>query len=316
MSGEKAPLVSVIMNCFNGERYLREAMDSVYSQTYPNWEIIFWDNASTDASGEIVRSYDDRIRYFRGTETIPLGAARNLALEQARGEFIAFLDCDDVWLPDKLEKQLPLFSDAKVGIVFCDTMYFNDKGEQQRLYSRKKYYTGSCFDKLLVDNFLSLPSVVIRRASLIEQKEWFDLRFSMNEECDLFIRISFNWHLAMVPEPLAKWRLHSASLSSRRKAGFADEYEDMLVKYQDYFPDFNARFAREIRTLKEVIALIRARDAWESGDWQAVRRYAAPQMFSSPRALTYYLMTFFPRGLAQALINRLSAIRIGSATDQ
>ena len=114
MSGKAPrPLVSIIMNCWNCEKYLREALDSVYAQTYPHWEIIFWDNASTDQSGEMARSYDHRLRYFKGEVTIPLGAARNKALEQAKGEFIAFLDCDDAWLPEKLEKQIPLFADPQ-----------------------------------------------------------------------------------------------------------------------------------------------------------------------------------------------------------
>ncbi len=124
-SDPRSPLISVIMNCLNCAKYLKEAIDSVYAQTYTNWEIIFWDNASTDRSAEIARSYDGRLRYFRGSETVPLGEARNRALEQARGEFIAFLDCDDLWMPQKLEKQLPLFDDPEVGLVFSDSIIFN-----------------------------------------------------------------------------------------------------------------------------------------------------------------------------------------------
>ncbi len=67
------PKVSVIMNCFNSEKYLREAIDSVYAQTYKDWEIIFWDNASTDHSKEIAKSYDNKLKYSRGKETVPLG---------------------------------------------------------------------------------------------------------------------------------------------------------------------------------------------------------------------------------------------------
>src|SRR5690349_5169555 len=125
MSG---PLVSVIMNCLDCSRYLREAIESVYAQTYENWEIIFYDNGSCDGSGDIARSYDDRLRYFRGDATIPLGNARNKAISFARGDLIAFLDCDDVWFPAKLEKQVPLFADSRVGLVYCDTIFFNSQG--------------------------------------------------------------------------------------------------------------------------------------------------------------------------------------------
>src|SRR5437016_12782778 len=102
------PKVSVIVNCHNGAQYLREAVDSVYRQQFQDWEIVFWDNASTDGSETVVRVYDHRLRRFRGSEFLPLGAARNAALAVARGDFIAFLDADDVWLPDKLTRQLAL----------------------------------------------------------------------------------------------------------------------------------------------------------------------------------------------------------------
>ena len=102
------PLVSVIMNCFNGEKYLREAIDSVLAQTYQNWELIFWDNQSTDRSAEIVKSYDDpRIYYFYASQHTLLYEARNYAIEDQNGEFLAFLDVDDWWESDKLSIQLP-----------------------------------------------------------------------------------------------------------------------------------------------------------------------------------------------------------------
>ena len=101
-----SPAVSVIMNCLNAEPYLREAIDSVVAQTYPDWEIIFWDNASRDASGAIAKSYGERVRYFRGETTVPLGEARNLAIAEAKGRYLAILDCDDVWLPEKDRKSV------------------------------------------------------------------------------------------------------------------------------------------------------------------------------------------------------------------
>src|SRR5829696_2506866 len=107
------PLVSVIMNCFNGEKYLREAIDSVLAQSYTNWEIIFWDNQSTDDSARIVRSYrDPRLKYFYAPTHLPLYGARNHAIDRAAGELIAFLDVDDWWIPSKLEQQVPLFADS------------------------------------------------------------------------------------------------------------------------------------------------------------------------------------------------------------
>ena len=103
MSGSSQPLVSVIMNCYNSDSYLKEAIDSIYAQTYSNWEIIFWDNASTDKSSDIAKSYDNKVKYYKAESTTSLGEARFLAVEKSIGEYLAFLDCDDYWLPEKLK---------------------------------------------------------------------------------------------------------------------------------------------------------------------------------------------------------------------
>ena len=181
------PLVSVIMNCYNSDKYLVEAIESVLKQKYTNWEIIFWDNCSTDKSSEIIKSYKDkRIKYYRGNELVTLGKARNFAIEKCNGELISFLDCDDLWFENKLKKQVPLFLDQKTDIVFSDTLFFNDKGKEWRLYKKKKYYVGKCFSKLISNYFLSLETVMVRKDSIIKQPYWFNEDYSVIEEADLF----------------------------------------------------------------------------------------------------------------------------------
>ena len=143
MSGQhnNQPLVSVIMNCFNGEKYLRGAIDSVISQTYKNWEIIFWDNQSNDNSAQIFKEYkDERLKYYCAPSHIEiLYKARNYALKKANGEFIAFLDVDDWWLPEKLEKQIPLFDDPEVGMVYGNAWLFFEKKKQKKNLQKRKF---------------------------------------------------------------------------------------------------------------------------------------------------------------------------------
>ena len=122
------PLVSIIMNCYNGETYLRESIESVLSQTYENWELIFWDNRSVDKSAKIFKSYDDkRFRYYYAPQHTLLYEARNEAIKKSSGEFIAFLDTDDFWEKDKLELQMPFFEDLKVGVVYGNLFIVNEK---------------------------------------------------------------------------------------------------------------------------------------------------------------------------------------------
>jgi glycosyltransferase involved in cell wall biosynthesis len=296
------------MNCRNGEKYLREAIDSVYAQTYTPWEIIFWDNLSTDNSAEIARRYDHRLRYFRGTAALPLGAARNLALEQARGEYLAFLDCDDLWRPDKLEKQVPLFQDPDVGLVFSDALCFNDAGEKQLFYSRKKYYSGNCFSQLLTGNYLIISTVLIKRIAIATQQTWFDPDFNMVEEYDLFIRIAHKWKFSMINEPLAKWRIHSSSWTWN-KSQFSDkEKSHMLSKYHILFPNFAVTFAKEIDTFKANMAIAKARILilQRANGCREARKCVFRYIFRNKKACLLFFISFLPEKIGFFILSKMS----------
>ncbi len=117
------PLVSVITPVYNCEQYLNLTIESVLCQTYTNWEMILVDDCSPDNSAEIIRSYqqkDDRIRYVRLSENGGAAIARNKALEVSRGRYIAYLDADDIWLPEKLEKQIDFMTKNDVAFTCCD----------------------------------------------------------------------------------------------------------------------------------------------------------------------------------------------------
>ena len=143
-------LVSVIMNCFNGEKYLRKALDSALSQTYSNWELIFWDNQSSDQSVEIFRSYDDpRFKYCYAPKHTLLYEARNYAITRSQGEFVAFLDVDDWWDPEKLAKQISLFEDPEVGLVYGNYWFVDEKNSIQYPLYRNPLPSGYITDALL-----------------------------------------------------------------------------------------------------------------------------------------------------------------------
>jgi glycosyltransferase involved in cell wall biosynthesis len=221
------PKVSILMNCYNGEKYLREAIDSVLAQTYKNWEIIFWDNQSIDRSAEIFRSYDDkRLRYFFAPEHTDLGGGRARAWQYLTGDFIGVLDADDVWLPHKLEKQIPLFEDPEVGIVISDTLFFNETAEKP-LYAGKYPPTGWVFERLMTGYFVSL---IIRRTAALKLPRAFDADFSAIADFDLVVRISRISKLALVPEVLAKWRVHGESDTWRYPLSFVEEKEKWITK--------------------------------------------------------------------------------------
>jgi len=280
------------MNGHNVAPYVQAAIDSVMAQTYPDWEIVLWDNRSTDETAAIVhRNGDARIRYFLAPSFTPLGAARNLAIENARGDFIAFLDCDDVWLPTKLDRQLPLFDDPEVGLVYSDTVFFNARGDEKRAYGGVLPGRDRCFRQLLGRYFLAMETVVLRRTALEAQPFWFDPRFNMIGDADLFRRIARDWKIEGVPEALARWRVHGSSWTFKHPESFRQETMLMLEHYRQLIPGFENEYREEIATLMNVLTLTEARDAWLKGNkWPLVRHFLSrPEIKSRALALAVLL---------------------------
>jgi len=298
------PFVSINLCCYNGEQYLEEALQSVFSQTYKDWELVVINDGSTDSTEDIIKRHISEgwpIVYHHQANA-GIGAARTKALELSSGSIIAFIDQDDIWISDKLEKQIPLFDDPTVGLVFSDAILFNEEGKSNRLYSKRPYYTGYCFSYLLSDYFLSIQTVLIRRSVLDTQQEWFDPRFSMIEEADLFRRISYKSKLDMVNEPLAKWRVHSGSLTFSKPHLFLEETSLMLNKYRKIFPEFNQQFSKKIQILEREVNINYALSCLNSGNRYRARSCLSPYIFSSIKTFVLFLITICPRSLISSVL--------------
>ena len=228
MSGRhnNQPLVSVIMNCFNGEKYLRDAIDSVISQTYKNWELIFWDNQSKDKSSEIFKSYKDkRLKYFLANQHTSLYKARNLAIEKSKGDYIAFLDTDDLWEKDKLELQMHFFNNPEVGVVFSNAWIIKKNIKKKKLHEKKKLPQGHIYDNLIKNYNVGIVTTVIRKEYYVKLKRKFDERFSIIGDFDLFLRLSKICKFQSIQKPLASYRLHGKNLSILNKEKEIEESE-------------------------------------------------------------------------------------------
>jgi len=246
---DSAPLVSVLMNCFNGEKYLREAIDSIINQTYKNWELVFWDNQSTDTSKAIFDSYqDDRLKYYYAPEHTDLGGGRANAFKYLYGDYIAVLDVDDIWLPTKLKKQLQLFTDPDVGIVISDTLFFNETDERI-LYDGEYPPEGDVFRELLTGYFVSLETLMLRKSVVDKLDYGFDADFSFIADFDLVLRSSRISKLAISAEVLAKWRVHETSDSWKSSVSFSEERERWIEKQAKQDSNFLEKYKEEISIL-------------------------------------------------------------------
>jgi glycosyltransferase involved in cell wall biosynthesis len=221
----KEPLVSIIMNCYNGEKYLRVALDSVIAQTYQKWELIFWDNQSTDQSKELFMSYDDeRLNYFNAPKHTLLYEARNYAIEKASGEFYAFLDVDDWWVKEKLEKQIPLFNDPEVGLVYGKYLISNATQTRTRLPYMCAFDlpNGYITNDLLSSYVVALLTIIVRKKAF-DNVNYFDSKYHIIGDYDLSIKISLQWKLECLQEPIAFYRSHHESESHKRKEKYIEE---------------------------------------------------------------------------------------------
>lgn len=229
------PLVSVIMNCYNSDTYLGEAIDSVISQTYKNWEIIFWDNQSTDKSAEIVKSYDDeRIKYFYAPSFTSLYEARNYAIEKANGEYIAFLDCDDKWYNNKLKEQLKVLENCEYNL--CYSNFYNLYENKLKKAFSSIQPSGDIFKYQIANYSIGILTVMLRKSAWDNMKEKFDKNFTYPGDLDFFIRFLHKNQAIYIDEPLAIYRADNPnSISNTKRESNLNELKKALDKIDILF---------------------------------------------------------------------------------
>jgi len=213
------PKVSVIIPTYNYGKYIEKAIDSVLAQTYKDYEIIVVDDGSTDNTREIMESnYKNEVRYFY-QENTGAPAARNKGIRASKGEYLAFLDADDYFEPQSLEKKVSLLETNKdIGWVYSDWDYLDIQGNVLKLassqssFASKNKLRGNIFKDMLRGTLISTPAVLICK-TWIEEVGGFDERLNAFQDYDLWLRISYRHEIEYVDEVLAHMRVHDESIS-------------------------------------------------------------------------------------------------------
>lgn len=262
-------LISVVIPCYNYGRYLDVSISSVLNQTYKNLEIVCVNDGSTDNTDEAIKPFlhDPRVKYMK-QENAGQAKARNVGIRNSSGSLIAFLDADDKWEEDKLEKQIPLFGDEKVGVVYSRSGFMGPEGEKLDLEMTGRYVrpcAGYVTQQLFCDNFVPFSSCVIRREAL-EKVGLFSKSLDLSEDWDLLLRISVHYNFAYVDEPLLVYRTgHFGQISSNMERVYASQNvirQNFLDAHPSLVPEATVRnammhrylsrgYAYEIKNLKE-----------------------------------------------------------------
>lgn len=231
---KKNPLVSVIINCFNGDRYLNYCIRSVLNQTYKNWEIIFWDNVSVDRSKEIFKSFKDkRLKYFLATKHTNLYKARNLALKKAKGQIITFLDVDDSWLENKLLLQVKYLNENKsIDFVYSNLFrlknffFFNIKSK----IFKDNLPSGFILNKILKLYTVGWPTVAIRKKVFKNKKKPFNENIDMLSDYIFVLNFSAKNKIGAIQDTLAVYREHNKQLSRKLFTRQATQFTEWFKK--------------------------------------------------------------------------------------
>lgn len=237
------PLVSIVMPAYNAAATIRQSIESVFAQTYPNWELLVVDDSSSDGTAEIVLGYieDRRVHLIRGPGRAGAAGARNVALSHATGDLVAFLDSDDVWLPEKLDRQLRFMRETRAGLVF--SAYWRMDGSGERLLSKVKVPVDVDYDRLLRSNCIGCLTAMYDRRLFPSQRmpdvashareSWLcrQLGGRIGHEDYAFWLSLLKSELGREPEfalgmsePLARYRISASSLSGNKARAAAFQW--------------------------------------------------------------------------------------------
>ena len=215
MKDEK-PLISIIINCFNGEKYLKDCLNSIKKQDYENFEVIFWDNNSTDDSKVIYERFsDERFKYFNDGEFVNVYHARNKALRRTKGKLITFLDVDDLWYPFKLSKQVnTLKENPECGFCYSNfQILYENKNKLKKAY-KYNLPSGNLKNYLLKKYNVCFSSLMFRKKIALENKLEFNQNFDMVSDLDFVLKFAGYSKGIGINKCLVIYRVHENNLTS------------------------------------------------------------------------------------------------------
>lgn len=277
------PLLSVVIPTYNRADYITQTIESVLQQTYENIEIIVIDDGSTDDTADVVLRFGRKVRYVR-QENAERGASRNHGLRLANGDYIAFLDSDDLWLPGKAAVGIQfLHGRPAVGLICTDAIEIDGEGKERRIL-RAGGLSGKVTGKLLQNNFVIMPTH-IARASVVRQIGGFreERELSGSEDWEMWVRLSLIADIAYVPEVTAKYRVHTANTMSSaagmqrsmgRAAALFHRSEQLARSHR-----------KSLRKMDANVALVNAINYCSYEDWKTSLRLLAEAFESEPRTV-------------------------------
>jgi glycosyltransferase involved in cell wall biosynthesis len=313
------PLVSVIIPTYNSARYIEEALESVFEQTFQDFEIIVVDDGSSDETREILKKYGDRVKYLFQENSGPAGA-RNRGISNARGKYIAFLDADDLWLPTKLEKQLSLFRQrAHLGMVTTGACSFDEKGVYGfSANKRKTLMMGNIARNIFLRSNLGTPTVMARK-EVFDNIGLFEENIRQAEDDNMWIRIAAHYDIELIDEALIKVRNHPRRMTLNKSELLGSVQESIRLLKTKYGETVRKKIEKAIPIKIAQVQFAVGYSHYESGNYREARKaflngaYHRIWYWKNP---LYLILTFIPSSLTimlRSLKKKLTPVRLQNA---
>jgi glycosyltransferase involved in cell wall biosynthesis len=281
------------MNCYNGEKYLKQALDSIFDQTYKDFEVVFIDNCSIDKSIEIAQSYGDKVKIYKTPENMSLCRARVFAKGFIHGDFFCVLDVDDIWKPTKLEKQVKIMEqNPDVGAIYTNTIYFTNDSEGSLAYN-SLMPSGNIFKEMLASYFLSLETIMLRKDIMDKHNLYFSEKYNVSSDMELFTKLSYFTKFYYLDEPLAMWRYGHANESAIQFESFSNEYEQLLVDLRILIPNFDDNYSDSSQKLNGVIYNMKGICAWKNEKRSSANQFFKKAFYMNKKYIIPYFFSFF-----------------------
>jgi len=236
------PKISIIIPTYNRAKFIKETIGSVLTQTVEDLEIIVVDDGSIDETQKIIEKLiikDNRIKYFYQNNCGKPSIPRNLGFKNSTGEYIAFLDSDDVWFPKKLEKQIELFEkdkSGKLGFVDCGYVIIDENGSEIKQNYSFHVYRGEVFREFLKDHTIVTPGSILIKRNVLNKVGIFDERFKCMDDWDMWLRISKYYNFDFTDEKLFKYRVHKNSITVR--VSHIEKMQDVIYIFEKNKKDY------------------------------------------------------------------------------
>ena len=286
-------MVSILMNCWNGEAYVREAIESVFSQSFSDWEIVFVDNCSADNSAEIATSFGGKVKYFKTPHNMPLGEARAFGIDKCCGKYLMYLDVDDRYRENTIDILLNEIQESNYLVVYSGHRNIDSKGNVIGRHNPSSK-EGNIFGHLLSQFDVPTASLIMDLQRYKESGQTYDKAIVVSAEYNHYLQLAATYEFKCIDGELTDYRIHSGGLTRERAA---DLYNDRIITLDNIVkkdPQILENYPQQFKEAYARADYYMMRNFISNGEMHLARRILRPHIFSSIKYLAVFTTLFMP----------------------